>query len=171
MWRYNGKKRPDFANKTGRGEESVWDYPRPPALSPDNRKVIAQWKGKQIAQTSNAIRLLETASPPGFYIPPTDVDDEFLKENNRTSFCEWKGTASYFDVVVNGHILELAAWSYKNPNSAFGDIAGYISFYPGKVNCFVNEHKVTPQPGRFYGGWITPEIVGPVKGEDGTGGW
>ena len=171
MWRYNGKKRPEFANETGKGEESVWDYPRPPALSPDNRTVKVQWMGNQIAQTSNAIRLLETASPPGFYIPPADVNDEYLRENNRTSFCEWKGTASYFDVFINGRTLDLAAWTYKNPNSAFSDIVNYISFYPGKVECFVDKHKVKPQPGRFYGGWITPEIVGPVKGEDGTGGW
>ena len=171
MWRYNGEKRPDFANKTGKGEESVWDYPRPPALSPDQRTVEVRWMGKQIAHSSKTIRLLETASPPGFYIPQEDVDMAFFKKNDRSSFCEWKGAASYYDLHLEDNVLPMAAWSYENPNPSFIAIAGYVSFYPGKVDCFVNSIKVKPQPGQFYGGWITPEIVGPVKGKPGTGGW
>jgi uncharacterized protein (DUF427 family) len=171
MWRYNGKKRPEFANETGEGEESVWDYPRPPALSPDSRTVEVKWMGNLIAHTSNAIRLLETASPPGFYIPPSDVNHELLEKSDRTTFCEWKGAATYYDLVTEGRKLELAAWTYEHPNESFTDIAGYISFYPGKVDCFVEGNEVEPQPGRFYGGWITPEVVGPFKGDPGTGGW
>lgn len=171
MWKYNGKERPHFADKPGKEEESVWDYPRPPALSPDRRTVEIRWMGKQIARSSSIIRLLETASPPGFYLPPEDVIDEYFTVSERTSFCEWKGSATYYDIDVNGRKLPLAAWSYDNPNPAFRSIAGYISFYPGKVDCFVGSIKVKPQPGQFYGGWLTPEIVGPVKGEPGTGGW
>lgn len=171
MWRYNGKKRPDFAEETSVGEESVWDYPRPPALSPDKRTVEVRWMGKQIAHSSDAIRLLETASPPGFYIPPSDINREYFKDNSRSSFCEWKGAAQYYDIEIDGNKLSMAAWSYENPNPPFDDIAGYVSFYPGKVKCFVNDTEVEPQPGKFYGGWITPEIKGPVKGEPGTGGW
>lgn len=171
MWKYNGKERPHFADKPGKGEESVWDYPRPPALSPDRRTVEIRWIGEQIAQSSSTIRLLETASPPGFYLPPEDVNDEYFTVSERTSFCEWKGSATYYDIEVNGRKIPMAAWSYENPNPPFRSIAGYISFYPGKVDCFVDDVKVKPQPGQFYGGWLTPEIVGPVKGEPGTGGW
>ncbi|WP_340102639.1 DUF427 domain-containing protein [Rhodohalobacter sp. 8-1] len=171
MWKYNGETRPDFAKEPGDGEESVWDYPRPPSTVPDDRKVEVRWMGQLIAQTEKSIRVLETASPPTFYLPPTDVNTSYLKESSGSSFCEWKGSATYWNIEINGRVLENAAWLYEDPNPAFRSIAGYFSFYPAKVDCYVDDIRVKPQPGSFYGGWMTPEIVGPVKGEPGSGGW
>lgn len=171
MWKFNGSKRPDFAITPGPGEESVWDYPRPPKLSPDTRHIIVKWNDREIASTTGAVRVLETASPPTFYIPPADVDQKLFREATGSSFCEWKGKATYWDIVVDQRVHESAAWSYDNPNPAFRAITGFFSFYPARVNCFVDGVPVKPQPGEFYGGWMTPEIVGPVKGEPGSGGW
>ena len=171
MWKYNGEKRPDFAQTPEKDEESVWDYPRPPAIVADHRSVEVRWMGKLIARTTQAVRVLETASPPTFYLPPVDVNDTFLREVSGTSFCEWKGSATYWNIEVNNQTIEKAAWSYNKPNPAFRSLKGYYSFYPGKIDCFVDEVRVKPQPGSFYGGWMTPEIVGPVKGDPGSGGW
>lgn len=171
MWIYNGEKRPDFADVPKNGQESVWDYPRPPSIVNDQRRVDVRWMGQLIAHTKKAVRVLETASPPTFYIPRADVDEQFLRESSNTSFCEWKGGATYYNIEVNGRLLEKAAWSYIDPNPGFRSIAHFYSFYPAKVDCFVNNERVKPQPGSFYGGWMTPEIVGPVKGESGSGGW
>lgn len=171
MWKYNGEQRPDFADKPKKGEESVWDYPRPPIVVDDDRLVVVKWMGQLIAQTIKAKRVLETASPPTFYISPNDVDEQSLRESSATSFCEWKGSATYYDIDIDGRTLERAAWSYNDPNPRFREIRGYYSFYPAKVDCFVDKQRVQPQPGSFYGGWMTPEIVGPVKGEPGSGGW
>lgn len=171
MWKYNGNQRPDFAAEPKNGEESVWDYPRPPVVVDDDRLVVVKWLGQRIAQTVNAKRVLETASPPAFYISPNDVDEQSLRESSATSFCEWKGSATYYDIVIDGRTFERAAWSYNDPNPGFREIRGYYSFYPAEVDCFVDKQRVKPQPGSFYGGWMTPEIVGPVKGEPGSGGW
>jgi uncharacterized protein (DUF427 family) len=171
MWKYNGENRPDFAQKPGKDEESVWDYPRPPEVVSDQRKVEVKWLGQLISRTTQSVRILETASPPTFYLPSADVNEELLREASGNSFCEWKGGATYWNIVVNNQILENAAWSYNKPNPAFRSLAGYYSFYPAKVECYVSDIRVKPQPGSFYGGWMTPEIVGPVKGEPGSGGW
>jgi len=171
MWKYKGDIRPPFAHKPKENEESVWDYPRPPVLDQDSRLVTVKTGDTIIAKTSSAIRVLETASPPTFYIPPEDVAKEYLEKAPGSSFCEWKGKATYWNVIVNGREIPKAAWSYNNPNSRFEPIDGFYSFYPGLVDCFVDGEKVKPQPGGFYGGWVTSEIVGPMKGEPGTGGW
>lgn len=171
MWKYNGKQRPPFAEQPDEGEESVWDYPRPPELQPDSRPVVVKAGEMLLASTNGAVRVLETASPPTFYLPPEDVNKELLEKASGSSFCEWKGTATYWNIIVNGERIPKAAWSYHNPSSRFELIDGYYSFYPGKVNCFVDGERVQPQPGEFYGGWVTSEIVGPMKGEHGTGGW
>lgn len=171
MWKYNGSTRPDFAQTPGEGEESVWDYPRPPIVSPDSRIVEVRWMGQLIARTKKAVRVLETASPPTFYLPSVDIDNQFLRESTGSSFCEWKGKATYWDLELNGRVLQKASWSYENPNPAFRSIAGFYSFYPGKINCYVGGVRAKPQPGSFYGGWMTPDIVGPVKGEAGSSGW
>ena len=171
MWNYNGSERPDFAEEPGPDEESVWDYPRPPELSKDSRKVEIKWMDKTMALTKEAIRVLETASPPTFYLPKNDVNTDFFKIAAGSSYCEWKGKATYWNISVDGKTLEKAAWSYENPTPAIQHIAGYISVYPGKLECYVNNIRVKPQPGGFYGGWMTPEIVGPVKGDPGTRGW
>jgi len=171
MWKYKGDIRPPFAQEPKENEESVWDYPRPPVLDPDSRLIVVKAGDTIIAKTGSAIRVLETASPPTFYIPPEDVAKEYLEKAPGSSFCEWKGKATYWNVIVNGREIPKAAWSYNNPNSRFEPIDGFYSFYPGLVDCFVDSEKVKPQPGGFYGGWVTSEIVGPMKGEPGTGGW
>jgi len=170
MWKYTGVQRPPFAIEPQEGQESVWDYPRPPALVKDHRLVEVKHEDVLIASTLQAYRVLETASPPTIYIPPQDVDMDKLVEIMGRSFCEWKGQASYWGIKErrrNGAI----GWSYKNPNQAFAEIKDYMSFYPGRVSCFIDEEQVRPQPGGFYGGWVTNEIVGPYKGETGRGGW
>lgn len=171
MWKYNGNERPPFADEPGPGKESVWDYPRPPKISQDGRTVEVKWNNQTIALTSDSVRVLETASPPTFYIPPKDVKTDLLKKTSGSSYCEWKGKATYWNITVDGKTIEKAAWSYEDPNPDFEKLAGYFSFYPGKVECYVDSERVKPQPGGFYGGWMTSEIVGPVKGETGTGGW
>ena len=171
MWKYDGTERPDFAKEPGPGEESVWDYPRPPKPVKDSRIVEVKWMNQRIAKTTTSVRVLETASPPTFYLPPDDVKTGLLEKAPGSSYCEWKGRATYWNISVDGNTLEKAAWSYENPTPAFKEIAGYFSFYPGKLECYVDNIRVKPQPGGFYGGWMTPEITGPVKGESGTGGW
>ncbi len=164
-WEYHGQKRPKFAIKPKKGQESVWDYPRPPKIEEDHREVLVIFANKIIARTTNAFRVLETASPPTFYIPVTDVNIKYLKKTTGESKCEWKGEAIYWDVIVENEKADHAAWSYPHPLPDFSKIKSFISFYPFKVHCFLNGESVKPQPGGFYGGWITKEIVGPVKGE------
>jgi uncharacterized protein (DUF427 family) len=170
-WTHHGSRRPPFAVEPGAGQESVWDYPRPPRLEPDPREVIVRTGGIEIARTSRAVRVLETASPPTFYVPPDDVRSELLERAAGASVCEWKGAARYWSVVAGGLRIDRAAWSYQDPTPAFASIRDYLSFYPARLECFVDGERVRPQPGDFYGGWLTSEIVGPVKGEPGTQGW
>lgn len=163
-WRWFGQERPAFADEPQPGQESVWDYPRPPACRPDAREVVVRLGDREIARTTAAMRVLETASPPTFYLPPADVDETVLRPGNGTSWCEWKGPASYFDVVLGDETIPQAAWAYSDPKAEFVAIARYYGFYPGRVACFVAGERVRQQPGHFYGGWVTDEIVGPVKG-------
>ncbi|MFK7803403.1 MAG: DUF427 domain-containing protein [Anaerolineae bacterium] len=164
-WEYRGQKRPSFAAEPGPGQESVWDYPRPPAIRPDKRLVIVQSPAGTIVRTQNAVRVCETAGPPAFYLPPADIYFEQLIEVAGTSMCEWKGEARYWALPNNPS--EVIGWDYPDPFPEFKSIAGYLSFYPAKVSCTVNGEAVRPQPGGFYGGWITDEVVGPFKGEPG----
>lgn len=170
MWKYRGQVRPDFADMPGPGQESVWDYPRPPKLSPDTRLVEVVCADRRIASSRMCVRVLETASPPGFYIPPADVDWQQLSAAAGSSVCEWKGTARYWALSSQPQ-QGAVGWSYPQPTPAFEQIKDFVSFYPAMVRCFVAGERVRPQPGRFYGGWITAEIVGPFKGEPGTGRW
>lgn len=169
-WANRGQTRPPFAVEPGPGQESVWDYPRPPRLVRDARIVEVRAGEILVARTRAAWRVLETASPPTFYLPPEDIHAR-LEPARGGSFCEWKGQAAYWSVVAGDAVLENVAWSYPHPLEGFEAVAGYVSFYPGKIPCFVDGIRVTPQPGGFYGGWITPEIVGPFKGDPGTSGW
>lgn len=157
----------------GPGQESVWDYPRPPRIEPSRRRVRVVFAGEVVARSDRALRVLETSSPPTYYLPPEDVRTDLLRPGGgRQTFCEWKGLADHLDVVVGGRVAREAAWSYPSPNRDFVSIAGWISFYPGRVDaCFLDEEPVRPQPGAYYGGWITDDIVGPFKGEPGTDGW
>lgn len=154
------------------GQESVWDYPRPPRLEPVSKRVRIEYGGVTIAETTSCIRVLETSHPPVYYIPPADIRMEFISPASGSSFCEWKGSAGYWSATVGDRIAERVAWSYSDPTDEFGPIAGFLAFYAGPMDaCWVGEERVTPQPGEFYGGWITPDIVGPFKGEPGSAGW
>ncbi|MDJ0749052.1 MAG: DUF427 domain-containing protein [Woeseiaceae bacterium] len=161
--------RPDFASEPGRGQESVWDYPRPPAIRRDNRAIEVRSDNVAIAKTAASYKIMETASPPTFYVPPDDVDLDMLVRLTGSTICEWKGAASYWAVATDTN--QPVAWSYERPRARFEMIRGFLAFYPGRVECFIDSERVQPQPGRFYGGWITSDICGPFKGEPGTGHW
>ena len=154
------------------GQESVWDYPRPPRLEPSTKHVQVVFGGETIADSHRAMRVLETSHPPVYYIPRDDVRMDYLTPTDRRSFCEWKGSAAYFSVAVGHRTAEHAAWTYPHPTADFVPIADCVAFYPARVDdCFVDGERVEAQPGDFYGGWITREIVGPFKGDAGTAGW
>lgn len=170
MWQFRGQQRPPFALEPGPGRESVWDYPRPPRLESDRRRVEVRSGAILLAATTRSYRVLETASPPTYYVPPADVDWGRLLDLPNHSFCEWKGTARYW-ALAGGRTSLAVAWAYPEPTPAFEAIRGYVSFYPGAVECYLDGERVQPQGGGFYGGWVTSEIVGPFKGEPGTGGW
>ena len=170
-WRFDGRVRPDFALEPGPGQESVWDYPRPPRLERDLRHVVVRSGDVTIAETRRALRVLETASPPTVYLPPGDVRTDLLRPEGGVSRCEWKGQASYWSVILPDRVLESVGWSYPEPFSEFAELAHHLSFYPARLECYIDGERVRPQPGGFYGGWLTSEIVGPVKGEPGTGAW
>ena len=169
MWVYTGDKRPSFGETPATGQESVWDYPRPPKLLADHRRIVVQRGDLLIANSRENYRILETAGPPTFYIPPRNVRVELLKPLAGTSICEWKGAAQYWAIETS--TAEAIAWSYLRAQAPYDTISGYFSFYPGRIECFVDDERVRPQPGYFYGGWITDEIVGPWKGEPGTESW
>jgi uncharacterized protein (DUF427 family) len=149
----------------GPGQESVWDYPRPPRLEDSGKHIQVIFNGIVLADTRRAKRILETSHPPVYYIPPEDIKMEYLTPTSRATFCEWKGNASYYTVKVNGKTLPNAAWYYANPTGGYTGIKNYVAFYPGLMDaCYVDGEQVQPQPGDFYGGWITKDIVGPFKG-------
>jgi uncharacterized protein (DUF427 family) len=159
-------------HKPGPGQESVWDYPRPPRLEATNKQIQIIFNGIMIANTHRAYRILETSHPPVYYIPPEDIKTEYLQPDSGNSLCEWKGLANYYSLTVGDKQVRKAAWYYPNPTPSFAAIKNYVAFYAGPMDaCMVDGEKVTPQPGRFYGGWITSDIVGPFKGEPGTTGW
>lgn len=148
--------------------ERVADYPRPPRLEHLTKHVRVVKNGKVIADTRRPARVLETFHPPVYYIDPRDIAMEHLSEASGTSFCEWKGDAMYYDVLD----AKRAAWAYRTPNKEFESIAGWLAFYAGPMDeCTVDGERVTPQPGGFYGGWITNDLIGPFKGFAGTQGW
>jgi len=156
----------------GPGQESVWDYPRPPAVEDCPRHVRVFFRDQVIADSRAAKRVLETRHPPVFYIPPSDVRTDLLTPSNRTTFCEWKGLAQYFHLRVDAALSRDAVWSYPDPSARFAKIRDYLAFYPSRVDaCYVDEERVRCQEGDFYGGWITDDIVGPFKGAPGTGWW
>ncbi len=154
------------------GQESVWDYPRPPRVEPTPKHVRVVFNGVTIAETTRAIRVLETSHPPAYYIPPEDVKQEYLTPTQHRTVCEFKGAASYWTLTVGDKSSVNATWSYLDPVPDYEPIKGYFMFYPQRVDaCYVDDVQVKPQQGNFYGGWITPEIIGPFKGAPGTWGW
>jgi uncharacterized protein (DUF427 family) len=155
--------RPD---PVGPGQESVWSYPRPPSAQPTGRHVVVEAGGRVVADTTRAIRVCETSHPPVYYVPRDDVAHGVLERAEGSSWCEWKGAATYWDVVVDGRRLPAAGWSYERPAPGYEQLTGAVAFYPGRVDrARVDGEVVRPQPGDFYGGWITDEVVGPFKGE------
>lgn len=171
-WTNRGNRRPAFADIPSESQESVWDYPRPPALAPDTRRVRVVLDDHVVADTRAAFRLLETSHAPTFYLPRQDVDTLRLERLSRAgSRCEWKGAATYFDVVGGDKREAGAAWSYESPFGDFAQLKGHIAFYASRLECYVDGERARPQPGGFYGGWVTSELSGPFKGEPGTGGW
>ena len=157
--------------------ESVWDYPRPPRWERVERRVTVTFGGEPLADTTAAIRVLETSHPPTFYLPPADVNAAMLRPAAGRSFCEWKGAASYLDVVAaagtpDERVAKRAAWVYRDPVAAFAELKDHVAVYPSRMDrCTVGDDVVTAQEGDFYGGWVTPEITGPFKGGPGTTGW
>ena len=170
MWQFRGQKRPEFAEVPGPGQESVWDYPRPPKIEADTRLIQVKSGSQLIVSTNRSYRILETASPPTFYLPPQVIDWNLLRAIEGASLCEWKGLATYWG-LSSGPGRRTVGWSYPEPKPSFSRIRDHVCFYPGILECFVDGERVLPQPGRFYGGWITKEIVGPFKGEQGTEHW
>ena len=156
----------------GPRQESVWDYPRPPRLERVADRVRILFAGTLLAETTAAWRVLETSHPPTYYLPPNDFTPGALVPAGGGSVCEWKGRAVYFDVDLGGRRAERAAWAYPKPTGAFAPIKDHVAVYAGPMDgCFVGDEQAEPQPGGFYGGWITSRIVGPFKGGPGSAGW
>ncbi len=171
-WRNFPRKRPARLEVAGPGQESVWDYPRPPRVEAVSDRVLVEFGGLILAESLRAFRVLETSSPPVYYLPPDDVRMDRLERMEGCSLCEWKGWAQYWAVCVGNRFDERAAWSYPEPDRGYEAIKDCLAFYPGKMDaCYVGDRRVTPQPGPYYGGWITPDVVGPFKGEVGTEDW
>ncbi len=156
----------------GPGQESVWDYPRPPRIEDTTRHVQIVFNGVTIVDTHHAKRCLETSHPPTYYIPVDGIQMQYLIPTDHRTFCEFKGPASYYSVVVGDRRAENVAWQVTDPTRGYAELKGYVSFYPQPMDaCYVGGERVQPQPGNFYGGWITQDVVGPFKGEPGSWGW
>jgi uncharacterized protein (DUF427 family) len=171
-WRGIRRGRPGRVVEPGPGQESVWDYPRPPRVEADHRRIRVRHAGVDVADSRRALRVLETAGPPCFYLPPQDVRRDLLEPSPETTFCEWKGLARYWSLGIGDRRVVDAAWSYPDPEPAYERLRDHLAFFPGRVDeCFVGLERARPQPGSYYGGWVTPEIVGPFKGEPGSESW
>ncbi len=156
----------------GAGQESVWDYPRPPRLEDTPRRIRVVFAGVTIADSVRAKRVLETSHPPTYYVLREDIRTDLLVTAGGTSLCEWKGAAAYYDIVIGDRSAPRATWCYPDPSPAFATIIDHFAFYAPLMDaCFVDGEQITPQPGRFYGGWITSDLAGPFKGEPGSEGW
>jgi uncharacterized protein (DUF427 family) len=156
----------------GPGQESVWDYPRPPRVEPVGERIRVVHRGVTVADTIRALRVLETAGAPVYYVPPEDVRLDLVVPSEHTTVCEWKGVASYWTLHVAGSRVPNAAWAYPDPSPGYEAIRGHLAFYAWSVDeAWVGEERATPQPGHFYGGWVTSRVVGPFKGGPGTAGW
>jgi uncharacterized protein (DUF427 family) len=170
-WRWQGQGRPPFAQPAAPGQVSVWDFPRPPRLVRDAREVVVRWGEIEVARTRRAVLVQETAHPPSFYLPWEDVAQALFRPAGGGSFCEWKGPARYWDLVSGNHELRAVAWSYPHPLAGAEALATSVALYAAPLDCRVDGALVVPQPGGFYGGWITPELVGPFKGAPGSESW
>lgn len=152
--------------------ESVWDYPRPPALEAFSGHIRIIHEGRILADSNKCFRILETSHPPAYYIPVKDIDLNLLRFNAHKSYCEWKGEAEYVDMLTGSGLVKNAGWFYRNPNKRYPELRETMSFYASRLEkCYVGNELVKPQEGDFYGGWITSNIKGPFKGGPGTFGW
>lgn len=156
----------------GPGQESVWDYPRPPRVEPVPQRVRVAVGGATIAESTRALRVLETAGAPVYYVPRDDVRMDLLRPSPHRTWCEWKGEASYWSLHHGARDVPNVAWTYEHPKPGYEAITGCLAFYAGRVDeAWLGDERAIPQPGRFYGGWVTSGIVGPFKGEPGTERW
>ena len=161
--------RPDPVHE---GQESVWSYPRPAISEPTPRRLRIVHRGAVLADTTRGVRTLETSHPPTYYFPPANIADGVLRPSARRSLCEWKGQAAYFDVLAAAELFRESAWSYPSPTRVFESLRDHVAFYAAPFDgCFVDGERVTPQPGGFYGGWITSREAGPFKGAPGSRFW
>ena len=161
--------RPD---PVGPGQTSVWSFPRPPIAEPCTAHLRIEHLERTIVDTKASVRTLETSHPPSYYIPPDAIAPGVLRRAGGTSFCEWKGTAIYWDIIIGNVVLPRVGWSYPDPSPAFAILRGHVAFYAAPFErCSINGHTVVPQAGGFYGGWITSELAGPFKGVPGSMGW
>jgi uncharacterized protein (DUF427 family) len=153
--------------------ENVWDYPRPPAVAACRDRVRVELAGEVLAETTGALRVLETSHPPTVYVPPPDVRADLLTASGaRSTWCEFKGAALYLDAVVGGRRVERVGWTYPNPSPGYEALRDHIAFYPGRVDAaWIGEERVRAQQSDFYGGWVTSDLEGPFKGPPGTVGW
>jgi uncharacterized protein (DUF427 family) len=156
----------------GPGQESVWDYPRPPRVEPVPERLRVIVDGEVLAETTRGLRVLETAGAPVYYFPSADVRMDRLAPSPHHSVCEWKGDASYYRYATARRTIENVAWTYPQPKPGYEAVRDHLAFYGGRVDeAWVGDERATPQPGHFYGGWVTARIVGPIKGEPGSSGW
>ena len=156
----------------GPGQESVWDYPRPPRLERTTARLRVVLGGRVVAETTGGYRVLETSHPPTYYLPPHSFVPDSVRPVAGSTVCEWKGEAAYGDLVSGDVVARRAVWWYPRPTEGFLPIAGFLSVMPALVDaCYVDDERVVPQPGGFYGGWVTSAVVGPFKGGPGTHGW
>lgn len=163
---------PVTPDPVGPGQESVWDYPRPAVAEPTALHIEIVHRGRTVADSGRAVRVLETSHPPTYYLPPDDVAVELLRPARQQSWCEWKGQATYFDLVIDGAAVPAVAWAYPRPAPAFAILKDHLAFYAAPLDrCSVDGEAVTTQPGRFYGGWITRHVCGPFKGVPGSRFW
>lgn len=161
---------PERVDEAGPGQESVWDYPRPPRIEPESRLVRVVLGGVEVARSERACRVLETSSPPCVYVPREEVRTEGFVRSGGQTLCEWKGLATYWEADSRGSLP--IAWSYEDPFPSYEVLRGWLAFFPGRVDgCWLDDELVRAQPGEFYGGWITDDVVGPFKGVAGSEGW
>ena len=158
--------------RPGPGQESVWDYPRPPRVERSAAEVVVVLGGVEVCRTTRALRVLETSHPPTWYLPREDWSPGALQPATGSSFCEFKGSAGYLDVVGGDRTEERAGWTYPDPSPGYEVLRDAVAVYPGRTDrCTVDGEVVRPQEGGFYGGWVTDDVVGPFKGAPGTRGW
>jgi uncharacterized protein (DUF427 family) len=171
-WRGVRRVRPAHIEQPGPGQESVWDYTRPPRVERATRAARVEFAGVVVAESSAALRVLETSSPPVYYFASDDVRLDALVASDVTTLCEWKGVARYASLRVDSRLSQNAAWSYPDPGAPHAALRDHWAFHARRVDaCWVGDDRVAPQPGTYYGGWITPDIVGPFKGIPGSDNW